>query len=59
MREGLIPTLLGTSVTIAGYAMRRSRYRSMANAVIGFGVAHLVLGAIDLFEHRGFNMKLG
>ncbi|WP_018086566.1 hypothetical protein [Desulfurispora thermophila] len=50
MREGLLPTVLGTAVTATGLALR------MANPVLGwgiagFGLAHVVLGAIDLFEH--------
>jgi hypothetical protein len=52
MREGLIPTVLGTAVTATGCALRGSRYKSAANAVIGFGLAHVVLGTIDLVEHR-------
>jgi hypothetical protein len=52
-REGLIPTILGTAVTTAGLAMRGYRVSPMiANSIIGFGLAHVVLGAIDLFEHR-------
>lgn len=51
MREGLIPTILGTAVTATGAAML-GRNRQLATAIIGFGAAHLVLGAIDLVEHR-------
>jgi len=52
MREGLIPTVLGTVVTASGAAFLGSKYRMAATGVLGFGLAHLVLGAIDLFEHR-------
>lgn len=54
VREGLIPTILGTAVTAAGYAMTKSPAgnRRYANTVLGFGLAHIVLGAIDLVEHR-------
>jgi hypothetical protein len=51
MREGLIPTVLGTAVTASGAAMR-GKYPMAAAAVVGFGLAHVVLGAIDLVEHR-------
>ncbi|ALC92692.1 asparagine synthase [Bacillus sp. FJAT-18017] len=53
-REGLVPTLLGTAVTAAGYAMSRNNgvNKTLSNTVMGFGLAHVVLGAIDLFEHR-------
>jgi hypothetical protein len=51
MREGLIPTVLGTAVTATGWALK-GKYKMAAPAVIGFGLAHVVLGAIDLVEHR-------
>lgn len=62
-REGMIPTALGTAVTAAGIAMRavdmrkngmkKADYMPLLGAgVLGFGLAHLVLGGIDLWEHR-------
>lgn len=59
MREGLIPTILGTAVTATGLAMRAKdmKERGMSKTdtqvaigagIIGFGLAHIVLGAIDL-----------
>jgi hypothetical protein len=51
MREGLIPAVLGTAVTATGAALL-GRNRALACGVMGFGAAHLVLGAIDLVEHR-------
>ena len=55
MREGLIPTVLGTAVTATGWAMR-GKYKTASTAVMGFGLAHVVLGAIDLVEHRNQKM---
>ncbi|RHW33389.1 asparagine synthase [Lysinibacillus yapensis] len=53
IREGLIPTVLGSAVTAAGYALKqRSSNQMLANTIVGFGLAHIVLGAIDLVEHR-------
>jgi len=54
IREGLIPTALGSAVTVAGFAMkqRRGSNKMVANTVFGFGLAHVVLGVIDLVEHR-------
>lgn len=54
IREGMIPTVLGTAVTAAGIAMQQNRKidRMISNTVFGFGLAHIVLGAIDLVEHR-------
>ncbi|NOU92283.1 asparagine synthase [Paenibacillus sp. LMG 31456] len=56
MREGLIPTVLGTAVTASGVALR-NKYPMAAAAVAGFGLAHVVLGAIDLVEHRSIKSK--
>jgi hypothetical protein len=58
MREGLIPTMLGAIVTTAGASfskkdMKKNNVMPMIEAgVVGFGLAHIVLGAIDLIEHR-------
>ena len=58
MREGLIPTILGTVVTAAGAYISRNNMKNknmipmIEAGVIGFGLAHVVLGAIDLVEHR-------
>ncbi|MCB2289737.1 asparagine synthase [Clostridium sp. CS001] len=58
MREGLIPTLLGTVVTATGASFSRNNMSKknkipmLEAAVVGFGLAHIVLGAIDLMEHR-------
>lgn len=55
MREGLIPTVLGTAVTATGAAFRaKGKYPMVSTAVMGFGLAHVVLGAIDLVEHRRY-----
>lgn len=63
MREGIIPTVLGTVVTAGAAALRARDIRKkgmksrdivpmIETAVVGFGLAHVVLGAIDLVEHR-------
>ncbi|MBH5316724.1 asparagine synthase [Paenibacillus sp. GSMTC-2017] len=53
MREGLIPTVLGTVVTASGAAtLLKSKYKLVGVGVLGFGLAHVILGAIDLIEHR-------
>jgi hypothetical protein len=57
MREGMIPTILGTAATASGVAMR-GKYPMAAAAVAGFGLAHVVLGAIDLVGKRNPISKL-
>lgn len=51
VREGLIPTVLGTAVTASGIALKAIAPR-ISWGIAGFGLAHIVLGAIDLVEHR-------
>lgn len=51
MREGLVPTVLGTAVAASGFALSR-KYPSVGIGLAGFGLAHIVLGAIDLAQHR-------
>lgn len=50
VREGLVPTVLGTAVTATGLALKRSK-PALGWGIAGFGLAHLLLGAIDLMEH--------
>lgn len=51
VREGMVPTVLGTAVTAAGFVLRAAN-PVLGAGVMGFGLAHVVLGAIDLAEHR-------
>ncbi len=61
MKQGIIPTLLGTAVTGATLYMRgedlakRSKRRGnvetmVATGLLGFGLAHVLLGGIDMFK---------
>ncbi|GIM27872.1 hypothetical protein CPJCM30710_05380 [Clostridium polyendosporum] len=63
LREGTIPTVLGTAVTLGAAALRANDLRKnrlkkrdivpMAEtALVGFGLAHIVLGAIDMVQNR-------
>ena len=52
-REGIIPTALGTVVTVVGTALVTKKITpKIASGILGFGLAHVVLGSIDLVEHR-------
>ena len=52
-REGIIPTALGTVVTAVGTALVTKKITpKLASGILGFGLAHIVLGSIDLVEHR-------
>ncbi|WP_296647910.1 asparagine synthase [Romboutsia sp. 13368] len=61
MKKGLIPVTLGVAVTTAGLAIdsnqskaRRFKSRDYANMtgalLVGVGVAHIALGAIDMLK---------
>lgn len=63
MRKGLIPTVLGTAVTGAALyskapnlsrrKLRKMDMRSMvATGLMGFGLAHVVLGSMDLYKGK-------
>ena len=63
MKDGLIPTTLGTVVTASAAALRTMGLRKkgikqqdiipmVETAVIGFGLAHIVLGSIDLIQNK-------
>lgn len=62
MKKGLIPVVLGTVVTATGIALdsnqskkfkcKRNDYTSLVGAtLVGAGVAHIVLGSIDIMKH--------
>jgi len=56
VREGAAPVALGTVVTGVGAVMVAMEMAPMiAAGVVGFGAAHIVLGAIDLVGNRNGN----
>lgn len=53
VREGIIPTALGTVATGVGAALATKHKTPMiAAGVVGFGAAHIILGAIDMVQHK-------
>ncbi|WLV24980.1 asparagine synthase [Aciduricibacillus chroicocephali] len=54
IREGVIPTALGSAVTATGYLMKQKddSNHMVADTLVGFGLGHVVLGVIDLIQHR-------
>lgn len=53
VREGLIPTALGSAVTLTGAIMKRRDTAPMiAAGIVGFGLAHIILGTVDMVQHN-------
>jgi hypothetical protein len=63
MRKGIIPTMLGTAVTGATLyyngddILKRSKRKRnvetmVATGLLGFGLAHVVLGSVNLMRNR-------
>lgn len=49
MRNGVIPTVLGTVVTATGFALRNTNVpESYKNGIIGFGLAHIAIGSTEM-----------
>ena len=51
-KEGLIPTALGIAVTTTGLLAKKHVSKELAWGIIGFGLAHIVLGSIDLIQPK-------
>lgn len=52
-RKGMIPTVLGTAVTATGAALTAMEIVPViATGAVGFGLAHIVLGGMDMIRHR-------
>ena len=63
IREGMIPTVLGTVVTATGVAIRNTNLpESYSNGLIGFGLANIALGSAELissnWQHRNMMKKM-
>jgi hypothetical protein len=61
MKKGIIPIALGTAVTMAGVSMLNRRHTDIRSdnpyawGIAGFGLAHVVLGAIDAMRDNNRN----
>ncbi len=53
IKEGLIPTVVGTAVAATGYALKKTNLPdSYSNGIIGFGLAHIVLGSVGMISQN-------
>jgi hypothetical protein len=63
IKEGIVPTVLGTVVTATGVALRNTDLpESYRNGLIGFGLANIALGSAELvsnnMQHRRIMTKM-
>ena len=56
VKEGIVPTILGTAVTAAGLALRDNIPDTYRGGIIGFGLAHIVLGSMDIVDNKQNNV---
>lgn len=59
IKEGIIPTVLGSVVAITGYALKKSDVPdSYRNGLIGFGLANIAIGSTQMITSNfaGGNM---
>jgi len=52
-REGTTATIVGVIVALVGYALYRTT-PIWGAGIIGFGLAHVVLGVIDLLQNNDY-----
>jgi hypothetical protein len=53
IKEGVVPTAVGTVVTAAGATLvARKISPAISAGILGFGLAHIVLGSMDLVGHK-------
>ncbi len=53
MRDGIIPTVVGTVVTATGFALRNTNIPdSYKNGIIGFGLAHIAIGSAEMLTQN-------
>jgi hypothetical protein len=52
IKQGLIPTVLGTAVTATGLVLRNSIPKMYSSGIVGYGLAHIVLGSVDMIHEK-------
>jgi hypothetical protein len=55
IKEGIIPTVVGTVVTATGIALKNTNNnlpKSYTNGIIGFGLAHITLGSVEMISQN-------
>ena len=58
IKEGLVPTILGTAVAAAGFALKDTIPKSYSGGMVGFGLANIVMGSADMIGTMNSSNKL-
>ena len=57
IKQGLVPTVIGTAVTAAGLALKDTIPKPYSSGIVGFGLAHIVIGSVDMMHGNSSAQK--
>ena len=57
IKEGLVPTILGTAVAAAGFALKDTIPKPYSGGMVGFGLANIVMGSADMIGSMNSSNK--
>ncbi len=58
IKEGLVPTVIGTAVAAAGFALKDTIPKTYSGGMVGFGLANIVMGSADLISSKNSSNKV-
>lgn len=58
IKQGLVPTILGTAVAAAGFALKDTIPKPYSGGMVGFGLANIVMGSADMIGSMSPSNKL-
>ncbi len=50
IKQGLVPTVIGTAVAATGIALKDTIPKSYSSGMVGFGLANIVMGSVDMIS---------
>lgn len=56
-KESLIPLSLGIAITATGLIAKKHLSTELSCGLVGFGLAHILLGTIEYNNHKNFDSK--
>jgi hypothetical protein len=58
IKQGLVPTILGTAVAAAGFALKDTIPKPYSGGMVGFGIANIVMGSAGMIGSMNSSHKL-